>query len=210
MPRSPKMLLLASLVFVLALPAARADEKQPPATATATAPADLVVWDGETHKIGGGWVDHKDKETIKSQDAQAHSGKTAVEFTGDGDKWHGCGWNWTMWKAAAATDVTPYANLVFWAKATGETKPAGLRISLSSVNGKMTAQVDAVKYCPQLLDGQWHQVVIPLKDMTAGHDDFDPKKVWEIQLGNWNQTPVKFSVFLDDLAFSNSPAEAAK
>lgn len=207
MQRLLQIVALASLGFVLTGPVVGADEA--PATA-ATSPAMLVVWDGEAHKAGGGWAEHKDKEHAKTQEVEAHSGKVAIELGGEGDKWHGYGWNWTMWKAADAADVTPYKNLVFWVKMTGETKPAELKISLASTTGKMTGQVDAVKYCPKLMEGQWQQVVIPLKDMMADHEDFDPKKVWELEVGNWNQAAVKFVVYIDDIGFSNAPADAAK
>ena len=203
MPRISSIFALTFLMFAFTIWA-------DPTTTTAptTNPASLVVWDGETHNTGGGWIHTQGKEHIKTQDTESHSPKTAVAYDGEGDKWHGCGWNWTKWKAADATDITPYQNLVFWVKVTGDTKPTQLKVSLTSTNGKSTNQIDAGKYCPKVLDGDWQQVVIPLKDLTADAPDFEPQKTWELQLGNWNESPVKFTIYLDDISFSKDPAPA--
>lgn len=201
-----KTLTLALALFALGLLAADA----PPATAPASQPATLVVWDGEAHNVGSGWVDHKDVESIKLQDTEAHSGKNAVAFTGQGDKWHGCGWNWTLWNAAKATDSTPYTHLSFWVKVSGTAKPTELKLSLTSTDGKMSPQLDALKYEPKVFDGQWHEVLIPLPDIFRDPSETDPKKLWEIELGNWNTAAVDFTLYLDDVAFvTKFPAATA-
>jgi hypothetical protein len=198
---------LALGLFALGLIAAD-NPATAPASAPASQPATLVVWDGETHNTGGGWVDHKDKETIQAQDAEAHSGKRAVAFTGKGGGWHGCGWNWTLWKADQATDASPYAYLTFWLKVAGPTPPVEMRVILTATNGKTTPQLNILKYTPDALDGQWHQVVVPLKDLFPADTAADPKKLWEIQLGNWNQAPCEFTAYLDDVAFTNAAPAA--
>jgi hypothetical protein len=61
-----------------------------------------------------------------------------------------------------------------------------------------TEKVSVLAYCPQLSDGQWHQVSIPLTDLKQPKG-FDPLHVGELQM--FNAGAGDGSYFFDDLAF---------
>jgi hypothetical protein len=63
-----------------------------------------------------------------------------------------------------------------------------------------TEKVPVLKYCPQLLDGQWHQVSIPLADLKQPKG-FDPSHVGELQMFNAGEGDGSF--FIDDIAFDD-------
>ena len=76
------------------------------------------------------------------------------------------------------TDASEMKNLTFWIKSKGKT--GLLQINLLC-NGEIldtpeehTAKVEVLKYCPQLLDGQWHEVVIPLA-VSQTREGLQPK-----------------------------------
>ena len=171
-----------------------------------TAPTDaktLIVWDGETHAVGGGWADHKTTDRVEARQGEAHSGNTAVAFEVHGAEYHGFGWNWCGFDTSeASADVSAYQNMSFWMKITGSTKPSQIKIRLTSPGGaKASTTVDAMGYCPTLTDGQWHQVTIPMHDLQGEKNALDPHKVWEIDLATWNEHAVDCTFWLDDLGF---------
>ncbi len=214
MKKAIVMVMLAALVLwsMSSADGLRAADDKTPATgsqpATSSAPAGrLIVWDGDEHNVGGGWVHTKDVEKVATQTDDVHSGKTALGFTAKGQGWHQCGWNWRNWTSKDGTDISAYPNLVFWAKVKGDAKPRQLVIVLVCSDGKATAQVDAVKYCPKLLDGEWHEVTMPVKDIIADKTDFDAKKAWEIQFANWCQDAADYVLCVDDIGFAKAEAK---
>jgi len=163
----------------------------------------VVVWDGEQAVKGTGWVNH-DTCSMGPQTVEAHSGNTALEFKfkGAGD-WLGAGWNWCAFQTGPyGTDIRAMKNFTFWIKSKGKT--ADLQINLLC-NGQVfdipehhTEKVSVLAYCPQLSDGQWHQVSIPLADLKQPKG-FDPLHVGELQM--FNAGAGDGSYFFDDLAF---------
>jgi hypothetical protein len=178
--------------------------------------AKLTVWDDTTDPAGGGWAAPK-ADAIKVEVADGgHKSKKSVTFSGkvDASTWMGFGWNWhAWWPTDAGDDATAYKNLVFWTKA--ESKPdkqlAGLQcwlVSSSNKTGKdkrgKTVQLDA--YDKDVADGQWHEIVIPLKDLDG--PDLDLTKVWEIDVGMWSQNAQEGSIKLDEIGFDNREVKA--
>lgn len=160
----------------------------------------LVVWDGDEHKVGGGWGHGADKPSVVH--SEGHGDKVSVRCIKDGPGWGGWGWNWHNWNpAGAGDDVTGYTTFVFWAKASGDTKPTQMMVSLASNGGKHSQTVDAVKYQPKLLDGDWVEVRIPMKDLLGDKPQLDLTKVFEVVFGESTPGPIKFSLFVDDIAF---------
>jgi rhamnogalacturonyl hydrolase YesR len=168
----------------------------------------MVVWDGEQANIGAGWV-NLTTSTIKPQTVEAHSGKTALEFKFKGsNEWLGAGWNWFNFKTGAnvGTDASAMKNLSFWIKTKG--KAGNLHVNLLC-NGNVldtpeehTVKVAVSKYCPQFLDGQWHEVVIPLADLNQ-IKGFNPKIISEIHFGFMAGKDTDGSFFIDDMAFDD-------
>ncbi len=182
------------------------DQGGPAASLPPSAPVSakrVVVWDGEQASRGAGWV-NPITSSIGPQTVEAHSGNTAVEFKfkGDGD-WLGAGWNWCAFQTGPyGTDIRAMKNFTFWIKSKG--KVADLQINLLC-NGPVfdmpehhTEKVSVLSYCPQLSDGQWHQVSIPLMDLKQPKG-FDPLHVGELQM--FNVGAGDGSYFFDDLAF---------
>jgi hypothetical protein len=157
--------------------------------------------------MGAGWT-NPTTATIKSQTVEAHSGNTALEFKFKGSKkWLGAGWNWMGFKTGnVGTDASEMKNLTFWIKSKGKT--GLLQINLLC-NGEIldtpeehTAKVEVLKYCPQLLDGQWHEVVIPLADLKPAKG-FNPRIISEIHFGFMAEEGTDGSFLIDDIAFDD-------
>ena len=153
----------------------------------------LIVWDGDDHAGGKGWVGPDAKvDRVEVTDADAHDGKHALRLHGEGAGWIGGGWNWHGWfPEDAGTDISGYKNLVFWVKATGAA-PDSVTVSLDcSSNKKPTGSLGVTDYAPAALDGKWHEVVIPLKDLYEKRDEkadgsFDPKTAWGLLVNTWS------------------------
>lgn len=166
----------------------------------------LIVWDGDKFSGGFGWVSPpKPLNSFQAQTEEAHSGKVAMEFHGEGGGYIGGGWNWHgYYPANAGTDVTAFRNLCFWMKVDGEAKPDTLNVSLvASSDTTATKAVEVSGYGDKLLDGNWHEVVIPLQDMLEQGANFNFSKVWMMNVNTWSPTPRNFSIYIDDLGFSN-------
>jgi hypothetical protein len=50
-----------------------------------------------------------------------------------------------------------------------------------------------------LLDGKWHEVVVPIADIKK--PEFDPKTTWEFGFTTWSPTPRNFNWYFDDIRF---------
>lgn len=164
----------------------------------------IVVWDGEKASKGAGWAN---SNSIEPQTVEAHSGKTALEFKfkGSGDEWLGMGWNWCAFQTGLfGTDITAMKNFSFWMKTKGKVADVQLNLLCNGEKFDMpehhTEKVSALTYCPQLQDGKWHKVSIPLADFIQPKG-FDPLHVGELQLFNAGEGEGSF--FIDDIAFDN-------
>ena len=183
----------------------------PAAGTAAHAVKRVVVWDGEQANRGAGWT-NPTTCTVELQTAEVHSGNTAVEFKFQGSgAWLGAGWNWCAFQTGPyGTDITAMKNFTFWVKKKGIV--SDLQINLLC-NGKEfdmpehhTEKVSVLEYCPQLFDGQWHHVSIPLVDFTQPKG-FDPLHLGELQMFNAGAGDGSF--FFDDLAFDDGTGTSA-
>jgi len=169
-----------------------------------------TVWDGDKFAHGLGWAAPQTPLIyVKPQTDEAKSGKVALEFHGDGAGWMGGGWNWHGWYPEnSGTDITGFRNVSFSIKVLGDS-PGGLSIKLNnSANRKTTKDASVGDYCPDLADGQWHEIVIPLVDLYGDKTEFDPRKAWELDFDSWEPKQRKFSVYIDDIGFDNRPVRA--
>jgi len=169
----------------------------------------VVAWDGVQAAIGSGWV-NPTTSTLKPQSVERHGGKPALEFRFKGDyTWVGAGWNWFNFKTGTeiGTDASAMKNLSFWIKATG--KMGDLQINMLS-NGVVldtmeehSQRVHVVKYCPLWLDGNWHEVVIPMSDLEKS--GFNTKIISEIHLNLESPAAVGMdgSLFISEIAFDD-------
>jgi len=174
-----------------------------------------VVWDGEASDRGKGWSDCQDKanckSTLETKPKAGRSGSAGLEFTAKGSQWLGFGWNWFGWYPAdSGTDASKREKLHLWIKVTvepGKKKPApeALTVALvgSSKGGKdMTEAVKLSDHATGLLDGEWHEVTVPIQALRYGKGaTFDFSKVWEIDIGAWSADECEYKIALDDIGF---------
>jgi len=173
---------------------------------------DIVVWDGEQHSEGVGWVT-VNSLAIKSQMVEAHSGNTAIQFTYNGTNstgWVGAGWDWLgasypIPVGPYGTDITAMKYFTFWLKVQGTANEMWVNLLCNGAPAldlpqHHTGKITVSKYCAQWNDGQWHRLVIPLTDLVqpAG---FDPVHVAEMHLFT---SVGAGSFFIDDLTFTDS------
>lgn len=175
-----------------------------------------LVWDGD--EVGGNakeWANCNLKaacaSTIKATPSEGVNKSVGLEWHVEGKDWKGFGWNWHgFWPADAGTDISGYKNLSFWVrlrlddpKQAPEAKDitAGLTCSTGE---KETAQVSLGSYVDGLADQEWHEVVVPLSDLTKGKGkDFDLTKAWEFRMGEYSMTERNFTLFIDNIGFDN-------
>ena len=207
---APPMLALALLVghAIAANPAAA---KDPQASKNSSGQHRVVVWNGETANVGGGWV-NPTRSTFGPQTIEAHSGSSALEFKFSGDnEWIGAGWNWFNFKTGddICTDVSGLETFSFWIKVRG--KPVQFRLNLQC-NGAVldtpeqhSTRIDVLTYAPDIFDGNWHEVRVPLRDLVESKG-FNPHNVSQIQLDLTVGADTQNSFFIDDISFDNRPS----
>ncbi|MGD0089176.1 MAG: hypothetical protein ABSE73_04590 [Planctomycetota bacterium] len=166
-----------------------------------------VVYDGANiGENAKGWASATapSKATVAAQEMEVRTaGKKTMQFQAQGKDWMGMGWNWFgWWPEDSGTDISNHKNLSFWAKVTGEKKPAQLTVGLTSNDKKKSETADLLKYCPELLDGKWHELVVPIKDLDT-KNELTKAKVWEIDFGTWSQDEINFSLFVDEIGFDS-------
>lgn len=189
----------------------------PPAPALAAfAAKPTLIWDGEDPAVTAkGWASCEDKEScsasLNAKPGVGRNGTNGLEFVAKGKKWAGFGWNWFgWWPDTAGTDISTYKSLRFWLKVSAEAGKRkqildALRVTLhgSSKGGKdTTAAVPVGDYAPTLLDGEWHEIVVPLEPLLRGEGEtFDSEKTWEIDFGAWTMEECEYTLALDEIAF---------
>ena len=175
----------------------------------------FIIWDGDGGGIEGGkgWNDCDKKPECKTKlQAMPGAGKdgtTGLMYHAEGPAWNGFGWNWFGWyPETAGTDISEYDELTFWMRIDAESpdlapEPGALTVLMGCSKGqKNSADVPLAKFADNLLDGKWHQVVIPLKEFYKGKTgkEFDPKTAWEFRLSTWAPSPRNFTVYFDEIA----------
>lgn len=203
-----RLFVLAALLAASAVPAVAGE---PPADAT---PARTVLWDGEKVAVGVGWVSPTgagNSVEVREKDARSKPHAATFRFARPETFVEG-GWQWAPWyPAPSGTDVTPYATLEVAVKVDGPKPPGDLLLSLAAPGDhNTTGRVSLKKYAPDLFDGRWHPLRIPLADLYAADradigkrfpkSKFDPAHVVQVILGAWNGPGGEFTVSVDDLA----------
>lgn len=198
--------------------AAASESAAPAADAPGTASAPLVVWDGDKNANGKGWASCGKKEgcttSVEPAPNEGHSG-AALKFKAEGPDWIGMGWNWHgWWPENAGSDISAYKELSFRIKVIAENakeapdpNSVGVTIGCSANGTKDETKKDAddakvADFTTNLIDGEWHDVVIPLATFfTDKGKDFDKKSAWEFRVSTWSQDPRKFEILIDDITF---------
>jgi hypothetical protein len=189
-----------------------------PSVAATPATGDkVIIWDGDENGLTAkGWQDCDKKAegckaTLAPTPAAGFNNSVGLKAHGEGPGWIGFGWNWYGWfPENAGTDISGYKFLKLRirieAKSADEAPdPGSIGVSIKCSSNKEKGQskdVAFVKHTKEnLIDGQWHEVVLPTADMKKA--EFDPKSAWEFVLSTWSPTPRNFNLYLDDIRFEN-------
>ncbi len=173
-----------------------------------------VFWDGEGNGASAkGWADCDKKPgcqgTLAPAPGKGVKDSTALHLHGEGPGWIGGGWNFFGWYPEdAGVDISRYGKLTFSVKVVAESEelapdPGAVNVGLRCSRTKKDSNAVPLKnYEPKLLDGQWHQLSIPLGEFTK--EEFDPKSTWEFVVSTWAGNPKKFDIYFDDIAVEKS------
>ena len=165
----------------------------------------FMIWDGDVYGKGGrGWTHPTEACRVSITDEDAHSGKHSLLFDASGGAWMGFGFNFAgWWPPDAVWDISNYKNLSFWIRVDAAPKrgPNGLNVSLGCSGAKESNTVNVEDYAPGLMDGQWHEVVIPLKHLLNRTTDFT--RIWEFRMGEWANGQRTFKVYIDEIGVDN-------
>jgi len=177
-----------------------------------------VVWDGDEHGGNGKeWSNCNLKEACKSTvrvtPGSGTNDSVGLEWHAEGKDWKGFGWNWfNWWPPSAGTDVTEYKNLTFMIrmKLDDPNKAPVLKditVGLGSSNKaakEESAMPSLLSYVDSLTDEKWHEVVVPLSDLTKGKGKgFDLTKTWEFRMGEYGIGDRNYTIFVDNIGFDN-------
>jgi hypothetical protein len=162
------------------------------------------LWDGDVVAGGKGWVGPMDGTSAWVVQTQvAHTGKTAMLFHSKSAGWTGGGWNWCGWNPAdPGVDATKYSTMAVWIKADWKgAKPDNVWMKLvCSHFKKESTNVDMLKFEPALLNGAWHQVVIPVTEFSLdATKQFDPAKLWQIEIHTFTKEEHDFNIYVDEV-----------
>ena len=171
--------------------------------------AETIVWNGEdVSPVCSGWANPTTTCATAAQTAVSHSPPTSVQFAfNDQDQagdWLGGGWDWVNSQVGPyGTDIRSMSHFSFWLKTEGQVAELSFNLLCNGAPAldqtqHHTGKVVVSTYEPQWNDGNWHQISVPLADLTqpAG---FDPQHVAEFQFFNTGAGDGSF--FFDDLAF---------
>jgi hypothetical protein len=192
------------------------EDASAPSLGSAARKAAVVVWDGDKHGGGKEWANCNLKSacesTVQVAPATGTKSSVALQWRSKGKDWKGFGWNWFgFYPEDAGTDLTKYQNLVFSIRLKVEDPKRApdlkdIKVGLASSN-KVNVESEGVpllSYVDSLSDGEWHEVVVPIHDLTKGKGkNFDLTRTWEFRLGEYSLVEHDFTVFLDDIGFDN-------
>jgi hypothetical protein len=167
---------------------------------------DLMVWNGDEVAKGGGfnWPEKAGMTKPAPTNDGARAGKAALKFHLEAVRQGGFGWNWHGWfPKDAGTDISAMAAVVLAVRVDGAAKPDSLSVSLKSNNGKQSKEADLVALYPGLLDGQWHEAVVPLTAILPG-GELDLAKAWEIVVSATAKADMTCDIYLDEVGFAKA------
>lgn len=169
-----------------------------------------MLWDGEGAGASAkGWADCDKKPdckgTLLPEASVGMDSSTGLHFHGEGNGWIGLGWNFVgWWPEDGGVDISGYQKLTFAIKVVAESEAlapelGALNVGLRCSKGKKDSAAVSVKsYAPELLNGQWHQVSIPLGEFAK--EEFDPTTTWEMSISTWSEAQKKFDIYVDNIA----------
>jgi len=162
----------------------------------------LIVFNGDTVKNGGGWADPKGSSIGISKDV-TYQGRDTLKLDGRWTKWwSGGGWNWKNY-AKNGDDISQFTYLTFMIKK-GSGEISDLWIQLVDTNNKASNQIKLVDTgCTHDINAEFTKVNIPLslikgkvnkKSVSAMNYGFVPKSI-----------AGECTVYIADMEFNKNP-----
>ena len=179
----------------------RSDPAPTPSVTPPYVPLKQILWDGEMKPLGVGWVSPEgDSMSISIEDTVSRSSKNAVSIhMAKRHVFLEAGWQWSSWVSTIETNLKSYQYLHFSIRIDGPLRPDDLSLSLVSPGDHHTTKrLNLSAYATTFLDGEWHDVSIPLNDFYTQDMKFDPARAVQIIVGLWNENN-DFVIYLDDL-----------
>ena len=161
----------------------------------------IILWDGEAKSTGVGWVSPvADDMAISSEKGVGTGESTGVSFRmARPNLYLESGWQWSDWSNVVTTDFKPYDILKLSVKFAGPRLPDDLSLQLASPGDhKTTQRLSLKKYEAAVLDGEWHELSIPLQDFYTDDMPFDAAHAHQLIFETWNDNK-DFKVFLDNI-----------
>jgi hypothetical protein len=157
----------------------------------------VVIWDGDELDHGYAWVSPKDPPNeAKVQHEVVRVGRGAMIYRCGKSDWANFGWNLDKAKMPPI-DPAVCKGFVFAIKVDGEKKPSDIKVRLS---GDKTASI--LRYCPDALDGAWHDVVVPVSDLDDGKIDWTKWAGFRFDMGGIG-SEFDFAMYLDEIGFTD-------
>lgn len=173
-----------------------------------------TLWDGDTYSLlykkeNGGVTPAGNGNAMRISKTEAHGGVKCLEMHVETGGAANGNWNLFEWYPFNwGIDATWADNVSIWVKVTSDKKLESVKLSLgNSYPRKTSAQVELLTYCPDLMDGKWHEVIVPLAELQRG---VKLNKTWEIFITARGEKDVPYSIFIDDVAFTGTRPDIAK
>ncbi len=205
-PSPPSPLSPPTVVPSLAVPVPAVIPVVP--TAAGVRRPDLMIWDGEGANGGAGYrgfgaAGQSALEVV----AQGRAGAGLRARLGGGNAAN-VGWNWHAWSSdQAGSDLSSYAALALWVRFSGPAAPANvvMRLACSPREpNRRSRDINLTAREPRLLDGAWHQVVVPLVELAPPGHDFDATRAWELSFDIFGGAMIEGVIDFDEIGMVRS------
>ena len=171
-----------------------------PAPLPLAAVRDVMLWDGESYTGGQGWLwPQEPQNTIGIQDKVAHSGRHALCFHGEGKDNVNSGWGWDT--STQTVDFTKLHAVVLSVKIVGTAVPTQVLFVLEG-DGKKSRFAGLMDFCPDLADGQWHDLTIPFTALVDANTD--AAIFSQVQFGAMAKGALNFDIYVDDIGYAKA------
>jgi len=167
----------------------------------------VTLWDG-SEPAGTGWVSGETNATILRDEPDA-AGKRPIHYRVrlNNYRYAAFGWRWAA-PPAKPLDLRNYDAISFAIRVTGPKPPEQL---FFSVDEMQPAPLSLREYEPDVLDGNWHRITIPVWAMkwTGASATVNQVSSFAFQTFVWD--PAEYEIQLDDFAAERlaNPAAAA-
>lgn len=167
-----------------------------------TVEARTILWNGESHKVGVGWVNTStERLTIETLIEEGKSKNQFIRFTcQEPKKFAECSWQWAPWVPEfTGTDISSADAIEVRFHIAGKDLPADFLISLRSPGDHhLTENRSLKKAVPTLFDGKWHRVRFQLAELYTPLMKFDRKHLINVIFAAWNEKG-QFTFDFDDV-----------